>query len=99
MSMTLSQKQRIINRLLAGEIVYKVCGKAYKVINPSLELMIEADELYVETVHENRFQLWYSTDELQHLIIKHRVGSKDPFVKLKKYDKDLETLKLLLFQE
>lgn len=91
-------RNEIVYRLLYGEDLVEVDGKIYKVVNPSPKIRTLAHKLYDETIYRNRFGDWLKDRDCLRILVQQGLCSWQIDQNLKEMDKNIETLKVDLYQ-
>jgi len=93
--MDIENKKELIDRIRSGYVILK----DYIIDIPSPRILNEANNLYLEFLHENRFEDILDNDSLDFLLLKNGIISVFDQNKLKEIPKKIDNAKLQLFKD
>ena len=96
--MDLSTRESLLYRIFSGTNIIQLDGTDYLIKHPSKSIRYRAQQIYKDAVYKNRYNNWYTKKSVLSLLENQGIFSPADDEKLKKLDKDLEELKVQLFQ-
>jgi hypothetical protein len=96
--MDLSARELLLHRIFSGIHVADIEGVDYIVKSPTKFDKYKASQVYIQSVYENRYNSWYTKKTVLGLLENEDIFLPKDEEKLEKMVKDLEELKLQLFQ-
>jgi len=96
--LTLRQKNRIIHRILSGHIRCSVKSAVYYVIPPTSDISYEAEEIYADTIYNNRYDDFLSASDIARSLHISGVWQYDSENNLKEIEKVMEDIKVDMFK-
>lgn len=91
-------KSLLVNRILAGKNIVRICNTNYTIIYPCANIRYKADILYEDILRENRFDEFLKPQELVGILMRYKLWELDGDSKLEKYDKAIDDAKVDLFK-
>lgn len=91
------KRERLINRIMTGKLVYSYSGQDYTISTPTLEDKCAADDLYDQTVLESIYDELYNEENVLMALSFLNLWQEQDNEKLEKLDKKLENLKVELY--
>tara|TARA_Y100001963_G_scaffold29303_2_gene39815 strand:+ start:7190 stop:8239 length:1050 start_codon:yes stop_codon:yes gene_type:complete len=91
-------REFLLHRIFSATTTIDMNGVAYIVKHPTRMDRYKAQRVYNDSFDKNKYNNWYTKETIVHLLEEQGIFSSSDEEKLKKLDKDLEELKLQLFQ-
>jgi len=87
-----------VYQITSGIRFVHICGERYKIIPPSLELMLLAEHVYSDTMSSLRFEGMMTDEEAQTTLLRMQIWTPHDDENLKKLEKHLEDKKVDLYE-
>lgn len=89
-----SLANKIVMRLLTGQVNYKIQGCCVQYTAPSVLLIQDAEDFYQEVFSQNRFEEWLRQDEIFGVLVDRKIWSEAHQQKLDDLPHKIDSLKL-----
>jgi len=89
---------KLLSRIIAGFLYIEHDGKIYILRRPSSALKYRADILYEKIYNDNLYSDWFLLQDVEHILVENGVWRFQNNDVLKQIDKQLENLKVELYQ-
>lgn len=96
--MDLEKREYIISRIIWGFLPFKYCGFNYLIGQPDSEDIFYAEQSYWDTLEDCKFDGIMSEAQLRNWMIEEKLWSIEEEKSLETINKDIEELKVQLFQ-
>ena len=96
--MDLTTREFLLHRIFSGTTTINIKGVNYIVKHPERMDRYKAQQVYNNSIYKNKYNSWYTKQTILSLLDEEGIFSPSDEEKLKKLDKDLEELKIKLFQ-
>ena len=96
--MDLSTRESLLHSIFSGTNIVNINGVEYLIKHPTRFDRYLAERVYNKSIYENLYSHWYNKKSVLNLLNEQGIFSPADDVKLQKLDKDLEELKVQLFQ-
>ncbi len=96
--MDLNTKEFLLYRIFSSITAIGIGGVDYILKHPSRIDRYKAQQVYNNSIYKNRYNNWYTRRSIQKLLEEQGIFSQEDDKKLEKLEKDLDNLKVQLFQ-
>lgn len=96
--MDLNTREFLLHRIFSSITNIDICGVNYIIKHPTRMDRYKAQQIYNNSLRKNRYNDWYTKRSVQRLLEEQGIFSPEDDEKLKKLEKDLDNLKVQLFQ-
>lgn len=95
--MNYQEKELVLNSIISGKIKFKILDHNIIYTHPNKAIKEAADEIYLATIEDNRFEEWLTDEEIKFLLIRKGKWSLDSDSNLEQIKKRIEDLQINLY--